>query len=256
MLARTPFFAPAASPGHVWLERFSGRYAFEGRASVWQVSVRTGRRGPAITLPRRSFLLAGTDAGLLLRVPQGQDDGLALWRPGGALRTLPYSPLAWPGFGLSPRLVTYGTGCRVVPNGQDATCPVMRVFDVVTGALRSFRAPPGTAGWLPYGFNITQSIAPRDSAIAAYAATRPPGQRQYRLFVIRLTGATGRPVAVPSSTGHIYPRTAWSADGSWLFYQGPGRHMWAYQVSTGKTRASSTPCCFYVVMAAFPSGHR
>jgi len=46
------------------------------------------------------------------------------------------------------------------------------------------------------------------------------------------------------------------ADRSWLFYQGPGGHMWAYQVSSGKIRASSTPCCSYAVMAAFPSGHR
>jgi len=258
VLGSTPFFAPAASPGHVWLERFSGAYPGQGRVSVWQVSVRTGRRGPVITLPRRSFLLAGTDAGLLLKVPQGQDIGLlALWRPGSALRTLPYSPLAGPGFGISPRLVAYGTGCRdTIPDGQDATCPVLRVFDVVTGALLSFRAPPGTAGWIPYGFNVTQSIAPRDPVIAAYAATRPLGHRQHRLFVIRLTGATGRPVAVPSSTAHIYPRTAWSADGSWLFYQGPGRRMWAYQISSGKIRASSTPCCSYTVMVAFPSARR
>jgi hypothetical protein len=255
VLGRTPFFAPAASPGHVWLERFSGAYPGQGRVSVWQVSVRTGRRGPAITLPRRSLLLAGTDAGLLLRV--GQHMGLALWRPGSALRTLPYSPSAGYGFGLSPRLVAYGTGCRAIPpDGQDAACPVLRVFDVVTGAVRSFQAPPGTAGWVPYGFNVTQPIAPRDPVIAAYAATRPRGHRQYRLFVIRLTGATGRPVAVPSSTGHIYPRTAWSADGSWLFYQGPGSHMWAYQISSGKIRASSTPCCSYTVMVAFPSGRR
>lgn len=57
VLGSTPFFAPAASPGHVWPERFSGAYPGQGRVSVWQVSVRAGRRGPAITLPRRSFLL-------------------------------------------------------------------------------------------------------------------------------------------------------------------------------------------------------
>jgi len=261
MLGRTPFFAPAASPGHVWLERFSGADPAmgQGRASVWQVSVRTGRRGPVITLPRRSFLLAGTEAGLLLKVPQGQDFGLALWRPGSAPRALPYAPSAGSGFGLSPRLVAYGTGCQdrdTIANDYYATCPVLRVFDVVTGALLSFRAPPGTAGWSPFGFDLTQPIAPRDPVIAAYAAARPLGHGQGRLFVIRLTGATGRPVAVPSSTAHIYPRTAWSADRSWLFYQGPGRHMWAYQISSGKIRASSTPCCSYAVMAAFPSARR
>src|SRR5262249_58917876 len=102
ILGSPPFFAPAASPGHIWLERFSGAYPGQGRVSVWQVSVRTGRHGPAITLPRRSFLLAGTDAGLLLKVPRGHDDGLALWRPGSAPRTLPYSPSAGPPLRLPP----------------------------------------------------------------------------------------------------------------------------------------------------------
>jgi hypothetical protein len=261
VLGRTPFFAPAALPGHVWLERFSGADPAmgQGRASVWQVSVRTGRRGPVITLPRRSFLLAGTDAGLLLQVPQGRDFGLALWRPGSALRALPYSPLAGYGFGLSPRLVAYATGCQdrdTAANDYYATCPVLRVFDVVTGTLLSFRAPPGTAGWMPPGFDLTQAIAPGNPVIAAYAATRPLGHGQDRLYVVRLTGATRRPVAVPSSAAHLKPRTAWSADRSWLFYQGPGGHMWAYQVNSGKVRASSTPCCSYTVMAAFPSRRR
>ncbi len=261
VLGRTGFFASAALPGHVWLERFSGADPAmgQGRARVWQVSVITGRRGPVITLPRRSFLLAGTDAGLLLKVPQEQDFGLALWRPGGALRALPYSPLAGYGFDLSPRLVAYGTSCQnrdTRANDYYATCPVLRVFDVVTGALSSFRAPPGTAGWIPFEFNLTQSIAPRDPMIAAYAATWPLGQGQDRLFVIRLTGAVGGPVAVPSSTAHIYAATAWSASRSWLFYQGQGRRMWAYQISSGKIRASGTPCCSYTVMAAFPSARR
>jgi hypothetical protein len=260
-LGSTPFFAPATAPGHVWLERFSGADPAmgQGRARVWQVSVRTGRRGPVITLPRRSFLLAGTDAGLLLEVPQGKDLGLALWRPGGAPRALPYSPLAGYVFDFSHRLVAYGTGCRgrdTIANDYYATCPVLRMFDVVTGALVSFRAPVGTAGWMPFGFDVTYAIAPRDAMIAAYAATRPLGQGQDRLFVIPLTGATRRPVAVPSSTARLWPRTAWSATGSWLFYQGPSGHMWADQVSSGKIRAASTPCCPYTVMVAFPSGRR
>ena len=261
VLGSTPFFAPAATPGHVWLERIRGPDPAmgHGRVSVWQVSVRTGRRGPVITLPPRSFLLAGTDAGLLLKVPQKQDFGLALWRPGSALRALPYSPLAGYGFDLSPRLVAYGTGCQdrdTTANDFYATCPVLRVFDVLTGALLSFRTPPGTAGWIPFGFDLTQSIAARDPVIAAYAATQPLSQGQDRLYVIRLTGATRRPVAVPSSTAHIYARTAWSADRSWLLYQGPGARMWAYQTNSGKVRASTTPCCSYTVMAAFPSARR
>ena len=197
--------------------------------------------------------------GLLLQVPQGQDFGLALWNPGGALRALPYSPLAGYGFGLSPQLLAYGTGCQdrnTAANDYYATCPVLRVLDVLTGRLLSFPAPPGTAGWMPPGFDFTRAIAPRDPVIAAYAATQPLGHGQDRLYVIRLTGATRLPMAVPSSAAHLNPRTAWSADRSWLFYQGPGRRMWAYQASSGKVRASSTPCCSYTVMAAFPSGRR
>jgi hypothetical protein len=259
VLGSTPFFAPAASPGHVWLERFRGGYLGHGPASVWQVSVRTGRRGPVAVLPRGSLLLAGTDSGLLLEVPQGPDFGLALWRPGGALRALPYSPSAGYVFDFSPRLTAYGTGCQdrdTAAGDYYATCAVLRALDVVTGTLVSFRAPAGTAGWIPFGFDVTHAIAPQDAMIAAYAATRPLGQGQDRLFVIHLTGAIRRPLPVPSSTARLYARTAWSADGSWLFYQGPRGRMWADQVSSGKIRASSTPCCPYTVMAAFPSGRR
>jgi hypothetical protein len=257
VLGKTPFFAPAASPGRVWLERIRGDLGEGGRASVWQVSVGTGHHGRVITLPRGATLVAGTDAGLLLEVPRGRDFGLALRSPGGALRALPYSPWWRYGFDASPRLLAYGTGCHGQDTAADptyyATCPVPRVFDVVTGRLLSFRAPPGTAGWIPFDIGITHAIAPAGQMIAAYAAMRPLGNGQDRLFVMRLAGATGRPLPVPSSAAVLYARTAWSADGSWLFYQGPGGRMWAYQVSSGKARASRTPCCPYTVMIAFPS---
>ena len=42
-------------------------------------------------------------------------------------------------------------------------------------------------------------------------------------------------------------------DSSWLFYQGPGEQMWAYQVTTGQVRSSSTTCCQYAVMATMKS---
>jgi hypothetical protein len=260
VLGRTPFFAPAASPGRIWLERIRGDLGEGGRASVWQVSVRTGRHGRVITLPRDASMVAGTDAGLLLQVLRGHDFGLALRSPGGALRALPYSPWWRYGFDASPRIVAYGTGCHDQDTVADptyyATCQVLRVFDVVTGRLVSFSAPPGTAGWIPFDIGVTHAIAPAGQMIAAYAATRPLGNGQDRLFVMRLAGATGLPLPVPSSAANLYPRTAWSADGSWLFYQGPGRRMWAYQVSSGKARASGTPCCPYTVMVAFPSSRR
>jgi hypothetical protein len=118
------------------------------------------------------------------------------------------------GVGLSPRLIAYGTGCQdrdTAANDYYTTCPVLRVFDVLTAGLLSFPAPPGTAGWMPPGFDFTRAIAPRDPVIAAYAATRPLGHGQDRLYVIRLPGATRRPMAVPSSAARLNPRTAWSA---------------------------------------------
>ena len=51
----------------------------------------------------------------------------------------------------------------------------------------------------------------------------------------------------------LFARTAWSANDTWLLYQGPGGHLWAYQVASSQTRASGTPCCRYTVMAAMPT---
>jgi hypothetical protein len=260
-LGRTPFFAPAASPGHIWLERIRGDLGEGGRASAWQVSVRTGRRGPVIDLPRNSGLIAGTDAGLLLEVLRGHDFSLALWRPGGPPRTLPYAPRSNYGLDASSRLVAYGTGCidrTTVRNDYYPTCQVLRVYDVVTGRVRSFGTLPGTAGWMPLGIGVTQAISPGGRMIAAYAATLPlsRGRGQDRLFVLRLGGIGGAPRAVPSSAAVLIPRTAWSADGAWLFYQGSGGHLWAYQASSGRVRASGASCCGYTVMAAFPSERR
>ena len=68
--------------------------------------------------------------------------------------------------GLKYGLVAYGTGCRyhdTVSNDSYSACQVLRVFDVVTGRLLSFRAPPGTVGWLPLGIGITKAIAPARS---------------------------------------------------------------------------------------------
>jgi hypothetical protein len=260
VLGATPFLAPAASPGHIWLERIRGDLGEGGQASVWQVSVRTGHRSPVITLPRNAGLIAGTDAGLLLQVLRGHDFALALWRHGSTPRALPYSPWQRDGLDASPRLVAYGTGCQDLDTVKDQdyyeACSVLRVFDVVTARLLSFPAPPGTAGWMPSEIGVTHAIAPGGRMIAAYAATRPLGKGQDRLYVMRITGATGRLMAVPASAARLDPSMAWSADGSWLFYQGPRERMWAYQASSGHVRGSTTSCCPYTVMAAFPSGRR
>jgi len=88
--------------------------------------------------------------------------------------------------------------------------------------------------------------------IAAYAANQPSTRRQARLYVIRLTSPSHRATAVPSSAAPFYTRTAWSANGSWLLYQGAGGHLSALQATTGKIRTSGTPCCGYTAMIALP----
>ena len=254
-LGTSPFFAPSAAPGHVWLQ-----YQVRRLEAVRSVAVTGGPPGPAITLPKGAWLVEGTDAGLLLR---DRRERLELWNPGAQPTALPHSALGgFEGFDASARLVSYGSGCisyetarsaSYEPNAGYDACRVLRVVNVATGKLRSFEAPPGTAGWVPNGFGLVSAIRPGGRMIAAYAATRPQGDGRTRLYVLRLTGA-GRPVtAVPSSAAFLFARTGWSARGSWLLYQGPGKHLWAYQVTTGKVRSSSTPCCQYTVMATVKS---
>ena len=258
VLGPTPFFAPAAAPGRVWLFQF--RHGVQGPIRAWTVPLSGGPPSQPVTLPAGAYLPAvrGTDAGLLLQVRQG----LALWNPGSEPRILPSSPDFADGLDSTSRLVAYGTDCTSQSTAPDApqdpgagydTCRAMQVLDVVTGKLISFPAPPGTAGWVPNGFNLVSAISHHDQRIAAYAAIRPQGAGQVRLYVMRIAGPSRRPIAVPSSAAYLFARTAWSAEDTWLLYQGPGGHLWAYQVTSGQTRASSTPCCRYTVMAAAPS---
>jgi hypothetical protein len=260
VLGLTPFFAPSAEPGHVWLLRILN--GMQKQIQAWQVPVTGGAPSPLVTLPAGASLpvIRGTDAGLLLQVSQG----LALWNPGSKPRSLPYSPSGGisDGFDATSRFVAYGTGCTgqvtapgaaYEPNTGYDTCKMLRILDVVTGQLISFAAPPGTAGWVPNGFNLVSALSPGDRMIAAYAAMRPQGQGRVRLYLMPITSPSGQPRAVPSSAAYLFARTAWSAKGSWLLYQGPGGHLWAYQVTSGKIRASGTPCCQYTVMVAAPS---
>jgi hypothetical protein len=258
VLGPTPFIAPAAAPGRVWL--FQIKDGMQGPIRAWTVSLSGGRPSRPVTLPASvdAPAVRGTDAGLLVQFPQG----LALWNPGRAPAILPSAPGFTDGFDATARLVAYGTSCASQTTAADApqepdagydTCTVLRVLDVVTGKLISFPAPPGTAGWVPGGFNLVSAISPDGQMIAAYAATRPQGAGKVRLYLMRIAGPSRRAMPVPSSIADLFARTAWSASSTWLLYQGPGRHLWAYQVSSGQTRASSTPCCQYTVMAALPS---
>ena len=242
--------------------RYLGEYLGQGPVRTWSVPLNGGPDGPPLVLPAGAKrLIRGTDAGFLLQGRPGQAYRLALWSPGGAPRILPYSPANGisDGFDATARLVAYGSGCQVhvtAPkagsNGYDV-CTELRVLDVVTGRLRSFGPPPGTAGWTPAGFNRVSAVSPRGRLIAAYALTGSARQGRVRLYVIHLGGSSGRVAAVPKSAALLWRPTAWSASGSWLLYQGPGRHLRAYQVTSGMTRTSSTPCCQYAVLAAAPN---
>jgi hypothetical protein len=254
VLGATQSFAPSAAPGRVWLI-----YSRAGVSFVRSVSVTGGPPGPAISLPRGTGLIDGTDAGLLL---QRQNGVLEIWNSGGRPITLPYSNW-YHGFAANASIVAYGTSCRSVISdvrvpggifGYDA-CQMLRVFDVSTGRLDSFRTPNGTAGWVQsgiYGIGLDNAISPRNTMIAAAAVTSPRAG-QARLFVLRLVGPHRNPRTVPFSAAFMTAMTTWSADGSWLFYQGTGGHLWAYQVATGRARQSVTPCCRYNAMIAIPS---
>jgi len=227
VLGTTPFFAPAAAPGHIWLVRYRGGYLGQAPVRVRPVPVTGGPPGQAVTLPAGAGgVIRGTDAGLLLEVRHGRSVGLALWAPGSAPANLPHARASGASaLGATSLLVAYGTGCS-----PDGPCQMLRIFNVVTGRL--------------------VSISPDNQLIAAYAATQPLRKGRGRLYLIRLTSPSRRARAVPASAAPSYARTAWSPKGSWLLYQGPRMHLWAYQVTTGKVRASSTPCCGYTAMVA------
>ena len=262
-LGKALAFAPSATPGDVWLEY--GSYDPESSAvTVRPVPLSKGRPGPLVTLPGGTQLIAGTDAGLLLGPRDGAVSGpFWLWTPGAAPRALPYSRGA-EGFAISPRLVAFGTDCANPSTAQSLSdggnfgyyaCRTLRVLDVVTGRLESFAAPPGTTGWAPtHGGNWAWSaseISPSGQLMAAQAVLPPDSQGIARVFVIHLTGPDTQAVAVPSSAAFLLSVIAWSPDSSWLFYQGPAEHLWAYQVTTGQVRSSTTTCCQYAVMATF-----
>jgi hypothetical protein len=258
-------FAPSAAPGDVWLE-YGADQSGAVAVTVRSVPVAGGPPGPAITLPRGTRLIAGTDAGLLLEPRSGEVAGpFWLWTPGTMPKRVPYSSSA-EGFDVTRRLVAYGTDCAnpstaqnsvYAPNFAFYACRTLRVLDIGTGRLRSFPAPRGTRGWAPtHGGNWAWSrseIAPSGQLMAAEAVIAPVSKGIARVFVLHLTGQDRQATAVPSSAAFLLSVTTWSARGSWLFYQGPGQHMWAYQETTGHLRSSKTTCCQYAVMAAISS---
>ena len=166
----------------------------------------------------------------------------------------------------SRAVVAFGTDCASLSTAPSLSydgnfgyyaCRTLRVLDVVSGRLKAFAAPPGTTGWAPaHGGNWAWSaseIAPSGQLMAAEAVLPPQSQGIARVFILHLAGPDTHATAIPSSAAFLLSVTAWSPDSSWLFYQGPGQHMWAYQVTTGQVRSSTTTCCQYAVMATIKS---
>jgi hypothetical protein len=255
-LACGGFFAPSATPDHVWLVRAGA----SSQLGVQSAPVTGGRVGPFIRLPAGSQVVAGTDAGLLL---EARDGDLVVWRPGARPTTIASPPDSYEGFGTSARLVAYGARCRSetvtvdvsVPSGFDV-CLTLQVIDVVTGRRVSLAAPRDTLGWVPEGFNLDGVIAPGNGAAAVEAAIPPARKGAVRVFVVRLGPSPRGPIAAPGSTAHLYAKTAWSPDGSWLMYQGPRGTLRALQLRTGTVRSFNTPCCQYTVMVALANSRR
>ncbi len=204
VLGKAPAFAPSAARGDVWLEY--GSYQTSASAvRVRSVPVAGGPRGPPITLPKGTQLVAGTDAGLLLEPRSSIVGGpFWLWNPGTAPLPLPHSSSA-EGFDVSPRLAAYGTECANPSTARSSVyagnfafyaCRTLRVFDIGTGRLRSFAAPRGTRGWAPpHGGNWAWSrseIAPSGQLMAAEAVVAPVSKGIARVFVLHLTGPERR----------------------------------------------------------------
>ncbi|MGN6794686.1 MAG: hypothetical protein ACTHJW_20055 [Streptosporangiaceae bacterium] len=249
VLGRTAWFAPSATPGDVWLVYPAGR-----ASRIRQVRVDGGPPGPAITLPARTQLVAGTRAGLLL---QNRNGRLRLWLPGHAMRALPGNPAWADGFGVTARLIAYGSRCHdaattshaaVHPGSGYRECALLRVLNVRSGRVVSVRSPAGTTGWVPPEFGREDPLA--GPMIAAEAATPSRDHDTGRLYTVRLTARRHLKNAVPDSDGNLFSMVAWSPDGAWLFYQGPDVKLWGYQPRTGAIRSSTVPCCRYTVMVA------
>jgi hypothetical protein len=260
LLSDQGWFGPAATPGQVWLVHMSRSAR---RSQAWLSSAAGRRLGGPVALPRGSELVQGTDAGLLLF---GRTGDLALWQPGQQPRKLPGAPSDIDGVGFSARLLAYGTGCQYAatsasafyqPNAGYRVCTAMRVLNLLTGGVRTFRKPAGTAGWVPDQFAVGGNFSPGGSMLAAYAASWPLRNGRTSLYVVRLAGHGRALRHVPSSAAPLYSKLAWSVRGSWLLYQGPGivlqaGHLSAYRPRTGQVRSSAIACCQYTVMVSMP----
>ena len=144
---------------------------------------------------------------------------------------------------LAPIPRSLGTTVLMWPAGTGQCCGPVAVDNLGTGQLAQSQEPDISVG-------DYQPLLTQVGGWLVYVGT---GATAIRDDLSGKPRVLGPPRAVPSSAAYLFARTAWSARGSWLLYQGPGGHLWAYQVTSGKTGASSTPCCQYTVMVAAPS---
>lgn len=245
LLGRDGVVVPSAVPGQVLVVSPSEN-------TIRSVSVGSGRPGPPIRLPRPAgSVLAGTDRGYLVVTTGGV---LELWRPGGPPKIISTVGRggAGLGFAMDARTVVYGSACTDeyvtstrwyanVPVGY-SVCQVLHVINLVSGRRLSFAAPNGTLGWASYGsIQTDSSIAPGDGLLAAPAEVSPAGDGKVRLFVLRLGQANAQPLAVPRSDAPGYAISTWSTS-LWLFYEGPGGTVQAFQPATSQSANLGIPC--------------
>lgn len=239
LLGQATYVTPSATPGEVWLVRSHYPYT---QTTIQSASVKSGRHGPLVTLPQRTDLLRGTDAGLLLAKRNGE---LELWRPGGVPRVVANDG-TWPDhvFASGSGLLAFGSGCRNVaatPGDYEYTvCTTLRVVDLVTGRRLSFAQAPGTLGWVPPP-TTDANLSSGGGKLAAEASMPPAQKDTTELFVLSLFGRRPSVTPVPSSNAHEYVRTAWSPDGSVLLYEGPHHRLDVFLPVNGKRYQSRLP---------------
>ncbi|HET6869147.1 MAG TPA: hypothetical protein VFH80_24765 [Solirubrobacteraceae bacterium] len=255
VLGRAAFFVPAGVAGHVLLvrtDRSTGR-----PVSVQSVSVLSGKSAPPRRLPAGTLdVVEGSATGLVLVSQRG---AVQTWTPGRSRHMVAnlHGLREDAGIASDPRFLVYASGCAIkeatsgfprTPVGYHV-CAALNIVNLVRLERRTFPAPPGTIGWTPAGFGANAGIAPDDTMLAASAATAPANKGRAQLFLLRLRGGGGT-TAVPQSTARLYARTAWSRDGAWLFYQGPGERLRALNIQSGKSYSRPLRCCQYTAMLA------
>jgi hypothetical protein len=256
LLGRATFFLPSAA-GRIVLVDASRTKSTHVRVRTISVGRRTG--SATIELPAwTGGVIEGTARGVLLLSKTGR---LELWRRGRRPRSLGHlgQMLMGAGVAADPHVVVYASGCRDesatsgfprVPVHYNA-CAALKIVDLATGARSSVPTPAGTLGWVPRGFGAEQAIAPGDRLVAAEAAVAPASHGRVRVFVVHLA-RDPTVTAVPGSIARLYAGTAWTTDGSWLLYQGPGERLHALDITTGATRGFRIRCCRYAAMVVTP----